>query len=361
MAEVELENLCKTYPNGTEAVRGVSVNIKDGEFLALVGPSGCGKTTLLRMVAGLETIDSGILRIGGKEANDLEPKDRDVSMVFQNYALYPHMTAFDNMAFGLRARGTDREKIRERVREVAAKLGISDYLERKPGVLSGGQRQRVALGRAIARRPVLFLMDEPLSNLDARLRVEMRRELKLLRGELNTTTLYVTHDQVEAMTLGDRVCVMEKGEVRQLGTPKEVYEQPADTFVAGFLGSPPMNFLEGEPETGQGDIFFAIAESRIPLEKHPEITNASRFLLGVRPEDLSLNEEPKESLQGKVELIEEVGEARLIHVRVGKQLIVAKSTERKPIEEGHSVSLRANPERCLLFDKDSGKNLSMQG
>ncbi|MFP6886860.1 MAG: ATP-binding cassette domain-containing protein, partial [Opitutales bacterium] len=211
MAEVTLEKLCKTYPNGVRAAREISLTAKDGEFLVLVGPSGCGKTTILRMVAGLESIDSGTLRIGGRTANDLEPKDRDVSMVFQNYALYPHMTVFDNMAFGLRARKTPQPEVNKRVGEVAKKLGLDDLLERKPSALSGGQRQRVALGRAIARRPTVFLMDEPLSNLDARLRVTMRRELALLHRELGTTTIYVTHDQVEAMTLGDRVCVMNEG------------------------------------------------------------------------------------------------------------------------------------------------------
>lgn len=361
MAEVKLDKLCKTYPNGVCAVRDVSLMVEDGEFLVLVGPSGCGKTTILRMVAGLETIDSGTLRIGGRPSNELAPKDRDLSMVFQNYALYPHMTVFENMAFGLRVRKTPNQEVDDRIGEVAKKLGLEGVLNRKPGALSGGQRQRVALGRAIARRPAAFLMDEPLSNLDARLRVDMRRELKLLRRELQTTTLYVTHDQVEAMTLGDRVCVLDEGEIRQIGTPREVYDHPADTFVASFIGSPAMNLIEGELSSeGDGDI-FRFGEMAIALKARTRKAETENVILGVRPEELSLARTEDDGIRGRIEVVEDIGEARLLHLSVGDKLIVAKSPAREGIAEGEFVGLKLVPERCHLFDQTSGKNLSVEG
>jgi len=361
MVEVTLEKLCKTYPNGVRAAREISLTAKDGEFLVLVGPSGCGKTTILRMVAGLESIDSGTLRIGGRTANDLEPKDRDVSMVFQNYALYPHMTVFDNMAFGLRARKTPQPEVNKRVGEVAKKLGLDDLLERKPSALSGGQRQRVALGRAIARRPTVFLMDEPLSNLDARLRVTMRRELALLHRELGTTTIYVTHDQVEAMTLGDRVCVMNEGEICQIGTPKEVYDHPADRFVAGFIGSPPMNLIDGELKSEGNEIRFVTREVSISISGNLDKAEPGKVRFGIRPEELSLVEGGVDAFSGTLEVLEDVGEARLLHVRVGDDLVIAKTSVREGIETGTSVNLLPEPGRCHLFDAGSGKNLSVQG
>jgi multiple sugar transport system ATP-binding protein len=364
MAEVELDSVSKIYPKNVKAVDNVSLTASDGEFLVLVGPSGCGKTTTLRMIAGLEEITSGSLRIGGKLANDLEPKDRDVAMVFQNYALYPHMKAFDNMAFGLRARKTPESEVKTRVLEVAEKLGLDELLDRKPGALSGGQRQRVAFGRAIARRPAVFLMDEPLSNLDARLRVTMRRELALLHRELGTTTIYVTHDQVEAMTLGDRVCVMNDGLIRQVGTPKEVYDHPVDRFVGEFIGSPSMNFLEGEKTEEAGDACFAMGDCTLPLSEELKNIPAGKTILGARPEDFSLaTGNVKDSqyglLEGMLEMLEDVGEARLLHVRVANSLLVAKVTERPEVEIGSKVSLTVDSERCHLFDPETGKNLSV--
>jgi multiple sugar transport system ATP-binding protein len=364
MAEVELDSVSKIYPNNVKAVDNVSLTASDGEFLVLVGPSGCGKTTTLRMIAGLEEITSGSLRIGGKLANDMEPKDRDVAMVFQNYALYPHMKVFDNMAFGLRARKTPESEVKTRVLEVAEKLGLDELLDRKPGALSGGQRQRVAFGRAIARRPAVFLMDEPLSNLDARLRVTMRRELALLHRELGTTTIYVTHDQVEAMTLGDRVCVMNDGLIRQVGTPKEVYDHPVDRFVGEFIGSPSMNFLEGEKTEEAGDACFAMGDCTLPLSEELKNIPAGKTILGARPEDFSLaTGNVKDSqyglLEGMLEMLEDVGEARLLHVRVANSLLVAKVTERPEVEIGSKVSLTVDSERCHLFDPETGKNLSV--
>lgn len=364
MAEVELDSVSKVYPNKVKAVDDFNLTAHDGEFLVLVGPSGCGKTTTLRMIAGLEEITSGSLRIGGMLANDLEPKDRDVAMVFQNYALYPHMKVFDNMAFGLRARKTPESEVKVRVLEVAEKLGLDELLDRKPAALSGGQRQRVAFGRAIARRPAVFLMDEPLSNLDARLRVTMRRELAILHRELGTTTIYVTHDQVEAMTLGDRVCVMNEGVIRQVGTPKEVYDHPVDRFVGEFLGSPSMNFLEGEKTDRDNVSYFAKGDFVLPLRQQLKNVSSGKTILGARPEDFSLasseNMDSRDGLlEGTLEVLEDVGEARLLHIRVIDSLLVAKVTERPDVEVGSKVSLTLDSERCHLFDPDTGKNLSV--
>ncbi|MBU63493.1 MAG: glycerol-3-phosphate ABC transporter ATP-binding protein [Opitutae bacterium] len=364
MAEVELDSVSKIYSKNVKAVDNASLTAEDGEFLVLVGPSGCGKTTTLRMIAGLEEITSGSLRIGGKLANDLEPKDRDVAMVFQNYALYPHMKVFDNMAFGLRARKTPEPEVRARVSEVAGKLGLEELLDRKPGALSGGQRQRVAFGRAIARRPAVFLLDEPLSNLDARLRVIMRRELAMLHRELGTTTIYVTHDQVEAMTLGDRVCVMNDGMIRQVGTPKEIYDHPVDRFVGEFLGSPAMNFLEGEKKNEDGDASFAIGDFVLSLTQQFKNVPSGNVILGARPENISLatsedRDFRNDLIEGTLEVLEDVGEARLLHVQVADSLIVAKVTERPEVEVGYKVSLTVDSERCHLFDPETGKNLSV--
>ena len=364
MAEVELDSVSKIYPKNVKAVDDFNLTAHDGEFLVLVGPSGCGKTTTLRMIAGLEEITSGSLRIGGKLANDLEPKDRDVAMVFQNYALYPHMKVFDNMAFGLRARKTPEPEVRARVSEVAEKLGLNSLLDRKPTALSGGQRQRVAFGRAIARMPAVFLMDEPLSNLDARLRVTMRRELAMLHRELGATTIYVTHDQVEAMTLGDRVCVMNEGVIRQVGTPKEVYDHPVDRFVGEFLGSPAMNFLEGEKTDRDYSPCFSTGDFVLPLRQQLKNAPFGKAILGTRPEDICLaTSEGGDSrdglLEGTLEVLEDVGEARLLHVRVADSLLVARVSERPEVEVGSKVSLTVDSERCHLFDPDTGKNLSV--
>ncbi len=265
MAEVILEKVGKVFPGDIEAVKDFSLDILDGEFVVLVGPSGCGKSTTLRMIAGLEEITEGTIRIEDRIINDVPPKDRDIAMVFQNYALYPHMTVYKNMAFALKLRKFPRKQIDERVRETAGILGIEELLNRRPKALSGGQRQRVALGRAIVRNPKAFLFDEPLSNLDAKLRVEMRAELKRLHHQLGTTTIYVTHDQEEAMTLGDRIVVMKDGVIQQVGVPLEVYNRPVNRFVAGFVGTPPMNFLDGRLLSEGGDIFFDGGECRIRL------------------------------------------------------------------------------------------------
>src|SRR5262245_36756883 len=280
VAEITTEKVSKVYPDGTQAVTEVDLEVADGRFVVLVGPSGCGKTTLLRMVAGLEDITEGIVRIGGRVVNDLAPKDRDVAMVFQNYALYPHMSVYENLAFSLKVRHERKTEIDSRVREAARMLGLGELLRKKPKQLSGGQRQRVAMGRAMVRRPQAFLMDEPLSNLDAKLRTQVRGDLKRLHREVEVTSIYVTHDQVEAMTLGDRICAMSAGEVQQIGTTDEIYHRPANTFVAGFMGSPPMNLVPGEIRGGAVRVAGA-ALTDVPSSDRP-------VTVGFRPEDLHL-------------------------------------------------------------------------
>ena len=266
MADIRLENLAKVYPDGTEAVTGLDLEVGDGEFVVLVGPSGCGKTTALRMIAGLETITSGTVKIEGHVVNDLPPKDRDIAMVFQNYALYPHMNAHDNMGFALKMRGVPRSEIEERVREAASVLGLTDALKKKPRTLSGGQRQRVAMGRAIVRQPQAFLMDEPLSNLDAKLRVEMRAEISRLQRDLSVTTVYVTHDQTEAMTMGDRVAVMRGGLLQQVDAPQVLYERPRNLFVAEFIGSPAMNVVIADLARSDGHVWVRFGDHRLRLD-----------------------------------------------------------------------------------------------
>src|SRR5215218_3534045 len=283
MADVRLKEVRKVYAGGVEAVKGISLEIPDGSFCVLVGPSGCGKSTLLRMVAGLETISDGTVRIADRVVNEVEPSDRDIAMVFQNYALYPHMSVYDNMAYGLRNRGTPKDEIDTRVREAARILAIEPFLDRKPRALSGGQRQRVAMGRAIVRKPQVFLFDEPLSNLDAKLRVQMRVEIKRLQRSLGVTSVYVTHDQVEAMTLSDKLVVMNAGRIEQIGTPADVYRRPATRFVATFIGSPPMNIMEGIVE---GDDLVLVAGSLLPVtDMAPGLKPDSRVHVGIRPED----------------------------------------------------------------------------
>ena len=289
MARVRLDNVEKTYPNGFKAIHGVDVDIADGEFIVLVGPSGCGKSTLMRMIAGLETVTGGTISIGEREVNNLEPADRDIAMVFQNYALYPHMNVFDNMAYGLKIRGLPKTEIEQRVKKAASILELTDdQLSRKPRQLSGGQRQRVAMGRAIVREPSVFLFDEPLSNLDAKLRVQMRIEIKLLQEQLGTTSVYVTHDQVEAMTLGHRLVVLNDGQVEQLGTPIELYQRPASLFVAGFIGSPSMSFT---PATINADGSAVELGAGVALDLTPGVYSDHgnrKVTLGIRPEDLEL-------------------------------------------------------------------------
>src|SRR6187455_3513622 len=282
MAAVDMRNIVKQYGDGFPAVNDVSIDVEDGEFMILVGPSGCGKSTLLRMIVGLEDITSGDMVIGGKRVNDLAPRDRNLAMVFQNYALYPHLTVYENIAFPLRLAGASNEEVDKKVREASATLELDEHLERKPGNLSGGQRQRVAMGRAIVRQAQAFLFDEPLSNLDAKLRGQMRAEISRLQKKLGITTVYVTHDQTEAMTLGDRVAVLKRGILQQLATPRELYEQPANLFVAGFIGSPPMNFL---PATVDGDkVELPFVTVRIPPEKAQRAQGKGLLIAGLRPE-----------------------------------------------------------------------------
>jgi multiple sugar transport system ATP-binding protein len=328
VAGVQFEGVSKIYADGTRAVNGLDLQIQDGEFMVLVGPSGCGKTTALRMIAGLEDISEGVLRIGETVVNHVPPRDRDIAMVFQSYALYPHLSVYDNIAFGLKLKKTPKQEVRQRVQRAAQLLGLEEYLDRKPRALSGGQRQRVAMGRAIVRQPKAFLMDEPLSNLDAKLRVQMRAEISQLQNDLGTTTVYVTHDQVEAMTMGDRVAVMRKGELQQVASPQELYDRPVNLFVGGFIGSPAMNLVEARLERRNGDLVAALGENEIVLGQE---TRAARpglqsyegrtLVLGIRPEDLedaALESDggERQHLQGKVVLTEALGSEVMAHFKI---------------------------------------------
>ncbi|HFA59378.1 MAG TPA: ABC transporter ATP-binding protein [Rhodospirillales bacterium] len=357
MPGVRLEKVSKRFGE-VRTLREIDLEIADGSFTVLVGPSGCGKTTTLRLVAGLETVSSGRILIGERDVTALEPRERNVAMVFQNYALYPHMTVYDNIAFGLRAKKMDETEIRRRILDVAAMLGLGDLLARRPGELSGGQQQRVAIGRAIVREPNLFLFDEPLSNLDAKLRIGMRTELLKLHRELGTTTIYVTHDQEEAMTMGDRIVVMEAGEIRQTGTPREIYFRPADLMVARFVGSPPMNVLEGRIEGGA----FEGAGLRLPLPGIGNITG--RILLGVRPEDIHLagTLEPERAsapFSARVEVIELLGARAIVTFALGDTEIKAVVEERQldTLGEGTDASLVLDHHRLHLFDAESGERV----
>ncbi|ETF01901.1 sn-glycerol-3-phosphate ABC transporter ATP-binding protein [Advenella kashmirensis W13003] len=321
MATLQLNDIRKTYPGNVAVIHGVDIDVQDGEFIVIVGPSGCGKSTLMRMVAGLETVTAGQILIDGAVVNELEPAERDIAMVFQNYALYPHMSVYENMAYGLKIRKLTKEQINERVQQAAAILELSQLLQRRPKQLSGGQRQRVAMGRAIVRDPKVFLFDEPLSNLDAKLRVQMRLEIQKLHRRLRTTSLYVTHDQVEAMTLADRMVVMNKGVAEQIGTPIEVFEKPATTFVAAFIGSPPMNLIpvsvtaEGLIKTMDGQ------QMSIPAGQIPERARGKNIILGFRPEHVTLNQP---GIPLVIEMIEILGSEKLIHARVGETLVVIR-------------------------------------
>jgi multiple sugar transport system ATP-binding protein len=328
MAAVTFDGITKTYPDGTTAVNGLDLEIADGEFMVLVGPSGCGKTTALRMVAGLEDISRGILKIGDRTVNHVPSRDRDIAMVFQSYALYPHLTVYDNIAFGLKIKKVPKEEIEKRVSEAARILDLEPYLKRKPRALSGGQRQRVAMGRAIVREPSAFLMDEPLSNLDAKLRVQMRAEIAGLQRTLGVTTIYVTHDQVEAMTMGDRVAVMRKGELQQVADPQTLYDQPVNLFVGGFIGSPAMNMLETTLERRNGGLVAKLGSQSITLDEatlslHPALRGfeGKDVVLGIRPEDLEdvtlVGDTPDgRRLKGKVELTEALGSEIMVHFSI---------------------------------------------
>jgi multiple sugar transport system ATP-binding protein len=391
MGAIKITSVGKIYPNGTRALGDVNIEINDGEFVVLVGPSGCGKTTLLRMVAGLEDITEGEIFIGEKLVNEVAPKDRDIAMVFQNYALYPHMSVYDNMAFSLKLRKLSKEEIDKKVKDAARTLEISELLERKPKALSGGQRQRVAMGRAIVRNPEAFLMDEPLSNLDAKLRVQMRAELGQLHTQLETTTLYVTHDQVEAMTMGDRVAVIRKGELQQIDTPREIYLYPKNIFVAGFIGSPSMNFVYVDVKLS-GDIAeLSFANEIIKCSgehsKKLKKVDGKQIVLGIRPEAFedslyAKDSEYTESISIKVTLLEQLGSDSYIHfykdlkpvqteaieeiladegeditVLGDETKFIARINPNSTVKEGEEINLSIDPSKLHFFDPDSGNAL----
>ena len=388
MGAIDIKSAGKIYPNGTRALEDVSITINDGEFVVLVGPSGCGKTTLLRMVAGLEDITEGEIAIGDKTVNEVAPKDRDIAMVFQNYALYPHMSVFDNMAFSLKLRKLPKNEIEKKVKDAAKTLEISELLDRKPKALSGGQRQRVAMGRAIVRNPQAFLMDEPLSNLDAKLRVQMRAELGQLHTQLQTTTLYVTHDQVEAMTMGDRVAVIRKGELQQIDTPREIYSNPKNIFVAGFIGSPSMNFVYTKIRSNKDSIELNFGDNQITYrdEKKEKLKSFENkeIVLGIRPEAFEdgrfANESDySESIKVKVSLLEQLGSDSYVHfykdikpvqteaieeiladegeditVLGDNTKFIARINPNSTVAEGEEIELKINPSKLHFFDPESG-------
>ena len=388
MGAIQINSVGKIYPDGTRALEDVSIEINDGEFVVLVGPSGCGKTTLLRMVAGLEDITEGEISIGDKVINEVAPKDRDIAMVFQNYALYPHMSVYDNMAFSLKLRKLSKKEIDEKVKEAAKILEIVELLDRKPKALSGGQRQRVAMGRAIVRNPEAFLMDEPLSNLDAKLRVQMRAELGQLHTQLETTTLYVTHDQVEAMTMGDRVAVIRKGELQQINTPREIYLHPKNIFVAGFIGSPSMNFVYANVKVSSKNITLSFGEDSIKCSanenKKLKEFDGQEVVLGIRPEafedsQYANSKEFSEKLNAKVTLLEQLGSDSYIHfykdikpvqteaieeiladegeditVLGDNTKFIARVNPNSTVKEGRQIALAIDPSKLHYFDPSSG-------
>jgi len=349
MAGIVMEDVSKVYSDGTTAVEDLNLDIGDGEFMVLVGPSGCGKTTALRMVAGLERISRGAIRIGDRVVNDVPPKERDIAMVFQNYALYPHMTVYDNMAFGLKLQKVPKQEIDARVREAARILGLEDFLARKPKALSGGQRQRVAMGRAIVRHPQAFLMDEPLSNLDAKLRVQMRSEIARIQHDLGVTTIYVTHDQVEAMTMGDRVAVIRKGELQQVDTPQTLYDHPNNLFVAGFIGSPAMNLLEATVGGSDGSLVVELGDARLPIpddvvSQRPRLRGFSgqQIVLGIRPEDMEdaslvSDAPPDRRISSTVGLREALGSDVIVHVHVKAAQAMTEQVKELAVDVGQEA------------------------
>jgi len=365
MAQVTLENVGKKFDE-VVAVRDVTLTVHDREFVVLVGPSGCGKSTTLRMIAGLEEITSGIIKIGDRVVNDVPPKDRDIAMVFQNYALYPHMTVYDNMAFGLKLRKFPKPEIQRRVQEAAEILGIQELLNRKPRALSGGQRQRVAVGRAIVRKPQVFLFDEPLSNLDAKLRVAMRAELKKLHDRLQATVVYVTHDQVEAMTMGDRIVIMKDGLIQQVGAPLEVYAAPQNQFVAGFIGSPAMNFIACTVTAQDGTLFFKAPGLSLPVPAGKSKAIAAyrdkAVTLGIRPEGLheaTPQDPPASVFQAKVEVVEPIGHEIYLDVSVGNFEIVARVSPDTTYKMGQAIKLAASVEKLHAFDPQTERAIGL--
>ncbi len=354
MASVQIHDVRKSF-GGYEVLHGVSVPIEDGAFVVLVGPSGCGKSTLLRMLAGLEKITSGTISIGNRVVNDVQPKERDIAMVFQNYALYPHMTVAQNMGFSLKLRDGKEADIAKSVNRAADILGLRDMLDRYPRQLSGGQRQRVAMGRAIVRDPQVFLFDEPLSNLDAKLRVAMRTEIKELHQRLKTTTVYVTHDQIEAMTMADKIVVMHDGIVEQMGSPLELYDHPDNQFVAGFIGSPAMNFLEGKLVGSAPPYVETISGARLPLVSVPPGADGKPVVYGIRPEHLEFADD---GIEAEVAVVEPTGSETQIVARIGKQDIIAVIRDRRAVKPGDKVKLRPVPSAAHIFDTETGKRLN---
>ena len=366
MSSISLKNVYKIFDDGTTAVNDFSLEIADKEFIILVGPSGCGKSTTLRMIAGLEPITKGELKIGDRIVNDVAPKDRDIAMVFQSYALYPHMTVYKNMAFGLELRKMPKDEIDKRVREAARVLDIEHLLKRKPKALSGGQRQRVALGRAMVRSPSVFLLDEPLSNLDAKLRTSMRTEIKKLHQRLGTTFIYVTHDQTEAMTMGDRIVVMKDGVIQQVDSPQNLYKHPQNMFVAGFIGSPQMNFLDAEVKSKNGKIFLSLAENELDVTDSFAKTNEIKeyfnksVKVGIRPEDVTVDNEfivknPDKVLTAKLEVSELMGSESYLYLDYSGQKLTARVDADSPTNE--TVELGILTDRIHLFDPNSTSNI----
>jgi multiple sugar transport system ATP-binding protein len=394
VAEVAFDQVSKVYPDGTRAVSGLSLEIEDGELMVLVGPSGCGKTTALRMVAGLENISEGVIRIGERVVNHVPPRNRDIAMVFQSYALYPHLTVYQNIAFGLKVKKVPKEEIDKRVKDAARTLGLENFLDRKPRALSGGQRQRVAMGRAIVRHPQAFLMDEPLSNLDAKLRVQVRAEISKLQHDLDVTTIYVTHDQVEAMTMGDRVAVMRKGELQQVAPPEELYDHPVNLFVGGFIGSPAMNVLEARLERQNGDLRVVSGDQTLTLDAHtlearPRLSEyqGREVVVGIRPESLEdaalADGLPRHRrLCGRVELREGLGSEIVVHLAVnakpavtedvkelaedigeeppiahaeeGETVIVGRFDPHSQVKEGDTAEVAVDTRALHFFDPETG-------
>jgi multiple sugar transport system ATP-binding protein len=399
MAQVEFDRVSKIYPDGTRAVNDMNLDVRDGEFMVLVGPSGCGKTTALRMVAGLEEISEGVLRIGERVVNHVPSRDRDIAMVFQSYALYPHLSVYDNIAFGLRLRKMSKEEIDERVHRAARLLGLDEYLKRKPRALSGGQRQRVAMGRAIVREPAAFLMDEPLSNLDAKLRVQTRAEIAKLQSDLGVTTIYVTHDQIEAMTMGDRVAVMRKGELQQVDDPQTLYDRPVNLFVGGFIGSPAMNMLDSTIEASNGSLVAKIGDQTLELGQEtlsarPALRGyeGQKVVIGIRPEDLedaNLETDAPENrrLNGRLELREALGSEIMAHFAIkgahaetdetrelakdagaegtepqigvseGEAIVVGRFGARSRVKQGDNVSAVVDTRALHFFDPETGSGI----
>jgi multiple sugar transport system ATP-binding protein len=363
MSKVSIDRVKKIYPANVTAVQEFSVEIADGEFVVLVGPSGCGKSTVLRMVAGLEEISAGTIRIGDRVVNDVPPKDRDIAMVFQSYALYPHMTVRENMAFGLKLRKVPRQEIEARVQEAAGILGLGELLDRRPKALSGGQRQRVAVGRAIVRKPAVFLFDEPLSNLDAKMRVQMRVEISELHQRLGVTMIYVTHDQVEAMTMGQRIVVMKDGIIQQVDAPLRLYEQPVNRFVAGFIGTPPMNLLEGKLNNDGGTLVFegpGGLKLPVPREKAPALNDCRGrpMVLGLRPEDIGsptveqMPEAPR--LRAAVDVVEQMGSESYVYLILGENKLICRMDAHRQLRIGETITPAVCIQRAHFFDAKSG-------